>query len=165
MTRCLRCQADPLAHSFVRFGRGSDGTHLYYTGVARARDYKESAQKLADFKMHLEEARDHPWIWIFDCAGIEYRHYSSVEFIQEIGRVFMTEHAESLRAIIVVHPTLLLRAAITACRPFFQKALMAKLRIIDAEGIELMVKLGELGIPTHWLFQTFKAPLTQIIQV
>lgn len=164
MTRCLRCQADPLAHSFVRFGRRSDGASLYYTGVARARDAAESPQKLADFKVHLEEARGSPWIWIFDCASVEYRHYSSVEFIQEIGRIFMSEHADTLRAIIVVHPTILLRAAITACRPFFQKALMSKLRVIDAEGLELMVKLGELGIPTHWLFQTFKAPLAQIIQ-
>jgi hypothetical protein len=165
MNRCARCAADPMAHCFIKFGKTIGGESLFYTNPARARDYKESAQKLADFKVHLAEARGRPWIWIFDCAGVEYRHYSSVEFVQEIGRVFMAEHADTLRAIIVVHPTLILRAAVAACRPFFQKDLMAKLRIIDADGLELMVKLGELGIPTHWLFQTFRVPIDQPIQV
>jgi hypothetical protein len=154
-----------MAHSFIRFGCAVNGENLYYTAPARARDYKESAQKLADFKIHLEEARGGPWIWIFDCAGIEYKHYSSLEFIQELGRVFMTEHADTLKAIIVIHPTMILKAAVATCRPFMKKELMAKLRILDEDGLALMVKLGELGIPTHWLFQTFNVAIDQPIKV
>ena len=109
MANCQKCAIDPASHSFMYFGRGRGGERLFYSSAARARDYKESPEKLEQFKAHLDDAAGGPWIWIFDCAGLAIKHMSSLNFMKELENKLMTHLPKH---ILIVNPTTLIRATI-----------------------------------------------------
>jgi len=78
---CQPCLINPDFHSFVSCGSTITGVKLFYTSPAKTQDFNEDGSKLANFRLHIEEGTEGgPWIWVLDCTGMGFRHYTDVTF-------------------------------------------------------------------------------------
>ena len=88
---CIKCQINPESHSFTNFG-DLNGINLYYTAPARTLDYKESEEKIANFKKHLDLAKGNQWIWVFDCGSMQMKHSSTMNYTRRLAQILANEH-------------------------------------------------------------------------
>ena len=157
---CPRCAIVPDAHSFNYFGTIS-GTKYYYTSPARARDFKETPETLSYYKTHINQAKTGKWIWVIDCAGMQIKHYSSMEIIKNMIKVLLDEHKGFMQKICIIHPNTWIKTALTMMKPFLKKETVEKIQIIEGEKVELLVSLEKQGIkgqPMIWLLSVFSLP-------
>ena len=126
---CALCLQDTRMHSFVRVGSLRTGDRLFYTAPARARDV-EHAGKLALFHQHLRGAEGAPWSWVFDCAQMEMRHYSSLEFTTGLSRILEAEHGVWLQTIYVVRPNFFVRSTLNVLQWLLPNSTLRKVRMI-----------------------------------
>ena len=128
---CPQCQVNPRSHSFVQIGDSPEGVRLWYTAAGTAEELVDTPTKFAYFKTHLDQARSSRWIWIFDCAGLTTRHQSSVGFMRSLVGTLSAEHATLLQGILILHPSIWMRAAITLLSPFLNKVITQNIRYYD----------------------------------
>lgn len=158
---CPRCKAVPDAHSFNYFGAVGD-TNYYYTSPTRARDYKETPETFTYYKLHINQAKTGNWVWVIDCAGMQIKHYSSMEIIKNMIKILLDEHKGFLQKICIIHPNTWIKTAMALMKPFLKKETIDKISIIEGEKVELLValeKLGLKGAPLNWLISVFNMPL------
>jgi hypothetical protein len=128
---CPQCTVNPKSHSFVQIGETADGVRLWYTGAGRAEELVDTPTKFGYFKTHLDQARSSPWVWIFDCAGMTTRHQSSVGFMRSLVGALSAEHATLLQGILILHPSIWMRAAIALLSPFLSTVITRNIRYFD----------------------------------
>ena len=158
---CPRCNVVPDAHSFNYFGI-INGTSYYYTSPARARDYKETPETFTYYKLHINNAKSGNWVWVIDCAGMQMKHYSSMEIIKNMMKILLEEHKGFLQKICIIHPNTWIKTALSVMKPFLKKDTLEKITIIEGEKLELLVGLEKIGIkghPLNWLLSVFSTPL------
>lgn len=125
---CPQCATNPNSHSFVQIGESPEGVRLWYTAAGKAEELVDTPTKFAYFKTHLDQARGTRWIWIFDCAGMTTRHQSSVGFMRSLVGALSSEHSHLLQGILILHPTIWMRAAITLLSPFLHTKIIRNIR-------------------------------------
>ena len=128
---CPQCASNPRSHSFFQIGETADGVRLWYTAAGRAEELVDTPAKFSYFKTHLDQARSSPWIWIFDCAGMTTRHHSSVAFMRSLVGALSAEHTTLLQGILILHPSIWMRAAITLLSPFLSNVITRNIRYFD----------------------------------
>ena len=99
---CPLCKRNPTAHSFLHFGSTSNGIPLYYTAPAKA-TARDDAYSLSALRLHLAAITD-PWTWVLDCTGMEIHNQHTMQFSVAFADMLVTEHARTLRKIIVIRP-------------------------------------------------------------
>lgn len=157
---CPRCAAFPDAHNFVYFGK-KDNINLFYSSPARGHDYREVNETFSYYKAHLDTAKDSPWIWVIDCAGMKIKHYSSIGITKKVINVLTTEHKETLHKVWLVHPNTWARSFLATIKPFLKKEVIEKIHIFEGDKLELYVGLEKAGLkgnPLHWLLSVFAKP-------
>jgi len=150
---CVKCQENPEAHSFTLFGQ-FNGANLYYTAPARVLDYKESEEKIVNFKKHLDLARNSPWIWVFDCANMQMKHSSSLNYTRRLAQILANEHENYLQAIWIIRPNTWIKTVLKFLKTLFKTALLNKVILMEGEKLELYVNLEKKGIngkPLQWI--------------
>jgi hypothetical protein len=125
---CPQCISNPRSHSFIQIGETADGVRLWYTAAGQAEELVDTPAKFSYFKTHLDQARDSPWIWIFDCAKMTAHQQSSVAFMRSLVGALSAEHATLLQGILILHPNIWMRAAITLLSPFLHKKIIRNIR-------------------------------------
>ena len=162
---CPRCSLVPDAHSFNYFGKVAD-TKFYYTSPARARDYKETPDTFTYYKLHINKAKTGKWVWIIDCAGMQIKHYSSMEIIKSMIKILLDEHKGFLNKICIIHPNAWIKTAMSIMKPFLKKETIEKITIVEGEKVELLVALERLGLtgsPLKWLISVFNMPFEPMV--
>jgi hypothetical protein len=157
---CPRCNIVPDAHSFNYFG-AAQGTSYYYTSPSRARDYKETPDTFTYYKLHINNAKTGQWAWVIDCAGMQTKHYSSMEIIKNMIKILLEEHKGFLQKIYIIHPNTWIKTAMTLMKPFLKKETVEKINIIEGEKLELLIALEKIGLkghPLNWLLTVFAMP-------
>lgn len=150
---CPVCVKIPDAHCFINIG-SLGGTTLIYTAPARSRDYKESDSQFDNMRHHLNTVKHGPWIWLFDCRGMQLKHASSISFAQKLGRYLSEEHATSLQGIYILHPNPWIKATMNIMKTLFKESMLKKVHMLNGEKLELYITLEKLGItgkPLQWL--------------
>ena len=156
---CQACAKNPAAHSFTYFGT-IGVTRYMYTSPARAADYKESPTGMANFKKHLDTMQGVRWAWVFDCAGMEMKHYVSLSYVKELAAILMKDHPHTLETIYIVRPNAWIRSMLSVLTTLFDKGVCKKIRILDGDGIELCGALEAASIrgpPLSWLLGAIRS--------
>ena len=160
---CPSCKVNPTFHSFMYLGT-HEGVKLYMSMLARANDTtKESGQKLADFKHHLDTVRGQKWIWILDCGNMEKRHHSSLDYTKGLAKVLASEHETTLMGMWIIRPTVWMRTTIACIKPFFKSNLVSKIHFVEGEALGLYVRLEQMGLkgrPLQWIGSAVSLPPT-----
>ena len=132
---CPKCIENPESHSFTQFGKFGDA-NLIYTSPARALDYKESEEKIVNFKKHMDTALGAPWIWVFDCGGMQMKHFSSMNYTRRLAQILTNEHENYLQAIWIIRPNAwikttlkFLKTCILLCPGHFMRSLYLSLNM------------------------------------
>jgi len=162
---CKRCKEAPAAHSFSYFGNLGD-TMMYYTSPARALDYKETPETYSYYKSHIDSAKTSKWIWVIDCAGMQMKHYSSIELIKKMMKMILEEHSGVLEKIWILHPNAWIKGAVAILKPFLKKETIEKIKILEGDKLELLVNLEKTGLtgkPINWLLHTFSLPFEPMV--
>ena len=150
---CPKCAQVPESHSFTYFGK-SDDANLFLTVPARVLDYKESEEKIINFKKHLDTAKGSPWIWVFDCGNMQMKHYSSLNYSRRLAQILANEHDETLKAIWILRPNMWMKGVLKFLKTIFKAGLFNKVKILEGEKLELYVGLekeGLTGKPLQWM--------------
>jgi hypothetical protein len=150
---CEKCQINPEAHSFTPFGQ-LNGANLFYTSPARVLDYMESEEKIFNFKKHLDVARPNNWIWVFDCAFMQMKHFSTLNYTRRLANILVSEHENTLQAILIIRPNTWIRSVLKFLKTLFKSPLLNKVQIIEGEKLELYVNLEKKGLngkPLQWI--------------
>lgn len=162
---CPKCVEIPESHSFTHFGKFGEA-NLFYTAPARVLDYKESEQKIVNFKMHLDTAKGSPWIWVFDCGEMQFKHYSSMNYTRRLAQILTNEHEPYLQAIWIIRPNAWLKTTLKFLQSIFKSVLLSKVEIKEGEKLELYIKLEKLGLPAkqlQWLGQVIGQKVDQAL--
>lgn len=150
---CPKCADNPEMHSFTPFGKFGDA-NLFYTAPARVLDYKESEEKIINFKKHLDTAKGTPWIWVFDCGGMQMKHYSSTNYTRRLAQILANEHEGVLQAIWIIRPNTWIKTVLKFLKSLFKTPLLNKVKIKEGEKLELYISLEKEGLqgkPLQWL--------------
>lgn len=159
MTECPACMQNPNSHSFTNFSTVGD-IHYVYSSPAKSLDYKESDTNMQNFKKHLNTMKGKRWIWVFDCAHMEMKHYSSFDYMKKLATILVQDHSANLDAIYIVHPNSWMRTSIQLLQKLFSNSVCKKIHVLAGEKLELYVALEKAGVrgqPFIWLMQTFTA--------
>ena len=150
---CPRCLVTPESHSFTNFGKLGE-THLVYTALARVLDYKETPEKITNFKMHLDTMKGKPWIWVIDCADMESKHYSSMNYTRQLAQLLVKDHEATLQSILILRPNLWMRTTLKFLKTLFKAGIFSKVHLIDGLKLEVysgLEKTGLNGKPLQWI--------------
>ena len=152
---CPLCASIPDSHSFVPFGSVGN-TALFYTAPARAKDVKESNEKIVNFKKHLDTAKG-PWIWVFDCGGMTMKHCNSMNFMVALAKILAAEHEDKLKKMIILRPNTWMKTTIKLLKGMIKTGLLGKIHLVEGGSVELYMALEREGIsgkPLQWIGTT-----------
>lgn len=148
---------NPNSHSFTHFGTLGDVNYIY-TSPAKSLEYKESDANMRNFKAHLDTMKGKRWCWVFDCAHMEIKHYSSIDYMKKLATILVDDHSANLDAIYIVHPNAWMKTSIQVLQKLFSNSVCKKIHVLAGEKLELyfaLEKAGVRGQPFVWLMQTF----------
>lgn len=155
---CSLCQTDPNAHSFIFCGTTHDNVAIYYTSPSRTSQYSEDVSL---FKLHLDQTKGEPWIWVFDCNGSNIKTPSSLKFPLSILNILTQEHKDTLKGIYILRPNMWFYGMMALVKTFVRSDLMKKVHIWKEESLALYYKfetLGMYGKSLLWITQVMKLP-------
>jgi hypothetical protein len=148
-------------------GTDASGVRLFYTAPARALDPEHSGT-LALFRQHLTQAAGAPWIWIFDGAAMELRHYTSLTFILGLSRLLEEEHGDSLQRILLIRSNSFLTCALDLLQLMLPNRTLQKVNVITDTSIYRMSALrNEHGLSseaTGRLERYMSTPLDEVLE-
>jgi hypothetical protein len=123
---CPACQLDPKTHSFQLLGE-EDGAKTYYTAPALATGDEPNDIRTANFRKHLDTAVGGPWIWLFDCKDMDFRHYVDIEFVFSLVEIYEDDHVDYLQKIVILNPNLWVMGILTVLKTFVTSDLFDKI--------------------------------------
>ena len=153
---CPKCLQVPNSHSFTMIGK-MDDIYIYYSAPAKALEYKETAENMENFKLHLNEVKGKKWIWIFDCHGMEQKHHTSMNFMLKISSFIIAEHQDLIQGFWFIRQNIWMKTALKFLKGFFKAGMISKIRVFEGDKLELYVNLQKNGLsgPTlNSLFNT-----------
>jgi len=112
-TECQVCKKDPSSHSFRKVSEQE-----FYTCPAEASKYWDTEGILLHYTLLLDNHGDKPWIWIFDCSGLEIKHMTELSTAYGIATLLNEKYGRHLSKIIVKEPTWHIHAMLTILWPF-----------------------------------------------
>jgi hypothetical protein len=144
-------------------------TEYIYTNPGRALEYKETPENIENFKRHFKSLKGKRWTWVFDCADMEMKHYTSFDFAKQLAKILIEEHRHTLETIYIVRPNAWIRTTVSILQTFIPEGLCKKVRILNGEGIELFAELQKTcirGPPLAWLLNAVTSTLsTKLLSV
>lgn len=154
---CPKCTVTPGYHSFISMGlllrSSSSSCRLFYTAPAKTADFNEDGTKLANIKIHVsEECSGAPWIWIVDCGGMGFAHYT--EFSFNWGLLGLLAADLTLQEIWIVRPNVWIRGVIAVLQTFSSAPLLGRIKYFDGSDLEVDGLLCAEGMDApmrHWL--------------
>ena len=132
-------------HSFEQFGTLQNSA-LFYTAPAKSTDFRETGERLTDFKLHLDTAKAAPWIWVFDCGNMGSKHSAPLSFAQGIAKILATEHEDLLQDIWILRPNLWFSIVLKGLKLFIRSPLFDKVRLIEGSSLDIYEFLKKEGV-------------------
>jgi hypothetical protein len=141
---CPKCAIKPGYHNWIIFAKIGQA-NLFYTAPAKTEDYNEDGTKLANIKIHVEKcAAQQPWIWVLDCANMEFKHYTEISF--NIGLLNLLSSDKYLQAVWVIRPNMWIRALHSLFRSFSSAAILSNVSYFEGSNLELFNGLESTGL-------------------
>jgi hypothetical protein len=143
-------------HSFEQFGTLHD-SKLFYTSPAKSKDFRETEERLTDFKIHLDTAKSGPWIWVFDCGKMGPEHKLSMSFAQGVAKILATEHKDLLHDIWIIRPNLWFSILLKGLKLFIRSPLFDKVRLIEGTSLDIYEFLKKEGVDStarQWMVRS-----------
>lgn len=142
---CPKCLQVPNSHSFTLIGIIND-VHIYYTAPAKALEYRETPENMANFRLHLDGTKGKKWIWIFDCYGMQTKHYSSMNYMKNLATILSNEHGDTIQGLWFIRQNAWMKTAINFLKGFFKASLLQKMQVFKGDKLELYVQLEKGGL-------------------
>jgi len=151
-TACPACKMHRNTHSFTQFG-SIGATKLFYTSPARANPSETCEVRLANFKLHLDQAKGSPWIWVFDFGHMESKHHTGIQFTTGLAKILTEEHEDTLKGILLLRMNTWTTFILNMLQTMFTSGIFSRTRRIDGDTLELYMNLKKefQGKPLLWL--------------
>jgi hypothetical protein len=125
---CLKCAFFPNYHSFDPLVKGDK--RFFYTDPSKSIDNNEDGTKLANFKIHFEEAsKKGPWTWVIDCGNMTIKDYTDFSFI--LSLINILENDSNIQEVCILRPTAWINKTIDFFKTVSSATALNKLRHID----------------------------------
>lgn len=149
--KCPKCLIDPESHSFIKLGTLANGTHVYYTCPAEAKDKKDGPDMIHYMKLHLDSVKEQNWIWLFDCYNFGEEQATSMQTAMALTKILEQDHSGFLKKIYIVNSAWHFHALIKLCLPLLKKTSREKIQDISGDTFQTLIRLEKEGIPLHLL--------------
>lgn len=126
---CAECAERPESHSVYLRGAVGDAPILY-TKPAEATLYYDHAGIVEHFRNAARLSHPAPWVWVFDCEGLQMRHVLDPRTGLRIGRLLCSEFRQSVEAIVILKPNAVLRYSLYVVRAVLSKDVQAKIHLV-----------------------------------
>jgi len=144
---CSKCIVNPGYHTFVRFGDVND-IALIYTAPAKSSDFNEDGTKLENIRRHINHY-NMPWIWVFDCKGMGFNHYTELSF--NLGLLDILSKNAFLQGVWILRPTIWIQGTIMLLRSISPAPLLQRIQYIDGSPIEIITKIKSQGVAEEYM--------------
>ena len=124
-TECPVCLLDPSSHSFRKVSEQE-----FYTCPAEASKYWDTEGILQHYTILLDNHGLTPWVWIFDCSGLEIKHMTELSTAYGIATLLNEKYGTHLKKIMVKNPTWHIHAIISILWPFLNDHIRGLIDII-----------------------------------
>lgn len=149
---CPKCIIKPKYHSFQKCGIYKNST-LFYTSPAKTEDFDTDGTKLQNIKIHIDEdTNKSPWIWVLDCAHMEFKHYTDISF--SFGLLQTLAADPNLTAVWIIRPNFWIKTTLSILRTFSSAPILTSATLFEGTNLELSQKLEGIGLdksPAQWL--------------
>ena len=149
---CEKCGVRPGYHSFVRFGSLKE-VNLFYTAPAKTEDLNEDGTKLENIKIHIaEDTKGKPWIWVLDCAQMQFHHYTDIQFSTGLLQILATD--ARLLAVWIVRPNFWIRSTVGILKTFSSAAVLNNITYFEGSKTGIITALEYVGLDSaaaRWL--------------
>jgi len=141
---CQKCPIKRGYHNWIKIGNFK-AANLFYTAPAKTEDFNEDGTKLANVKIYVEEDTDQkPWIWVLDCANMEFKHYTEVSF--NTGLLNLLANDKNIQAVWIIHPNMWIRGVHTFFTTFSSVKILSNVSYFDGSKLELSKSLELTGL-------------------
>lgn len=125
-TLCRVCSERPTSHSIYVRG-ASDGLPIVYTKPAEADLYNDHAGIVAHFRAVVNAIHPRPWIWVFDCEGLGFRHVIDPRTGIRLAMLLSDDYRSSVTAIVILDANAVLRYCLKIVRMVLSADIDAKI--------------------------------------
>jgi len=150
--QCPKCIITPKYHSFQKAGTYKNST-IFYTAPAKTEDFDIDGTKLQNIKIHIEtDTQNKPWVWVLDCAHMEFKHYTDVSF--SMGLLHTLAADPHITAVWIIRPNFWIRTTLSILRTFSSAPILTSVTVFEGSNLELLNALENIGLDkgsAHWL--------------
>ena len=151
---CQLCKLDPTSHSFKCIAKSNTNT-IFYTNPSKATGNDLPSDRVNNFKLHLDTAKDKPWIWIFDCAGMSIKHYIGFDFTKLLADTLNSDNT-NLQKILILQPNTWIHGVLNLLKIVIKGPLIEKTMLVEGCKLEVMTKLEKHGLTLEERICTLK---------
>jgi hypothetical protein len=120
---CPLCEIEPLSHSLSKIEE-TNNVIYYYTCPSKAKLYYDAESIINHYNGVLSEIPcNKKWIWIFDSAGFDLKHFMQINVGIELAKLISTKFSSNLEKIKIINPTIYVSATYNIIYPFLNNKL------------------------------------------
>ncbi len=129
---CNICENEPDSHSFTYLYRTQNKNcyeYVFYTCVGKK--YKDTSNIISHYRNTLTKMNPDKWIWVFNCDGFTFRHYTEIKLIINIAELIKSYG--KVEAIYLVNTPGLLSLVLNIVKPILGDAIYHKIESLNPE--------------------------------
>ncbi len=129
---CDICENEPDSHSFTYLYRTQKKEiyeYVFYTCVGKK--YDDTDNIIPHYRNTLTKMNPDKWIWVFNCDGFTFRHYTEVNLIKKIAELIKSYG--KVEAIYLVNTPGLLSLVLHIVKPILGDAIYHKIESLNPE--------------------------------
>ncbi len=143
---CNICENEPGSHSFTYLYRTQKKEiyeYVFYTCVGDAKKYNDTSGIMDHYRNTLTTMNPDMWIWVFNCDGFTFRHYTEVNLIKKIAELIRSYG--KVEAIYLVNTPSILSLVLNIVKPILGSDIYKKIKSLNPEQAvnEIDLEVGD----------------------
>ena len=136
---CLKCQQDPLMHSFEKIGElhREKRAHVFYTTYKSMKDHSNAQDIEQHILDELGRINGEQWIWIIDCKFIQAKHMVHINVPIRLLKILSGKFGDGLINVFLINSGPIIASALIALKPFISRQFESYIRKISGSPLEL----------------------------
>jgi hypothetical protein len=119
--------------------------NVLYTTCKNIKDYSNREHVIRHFEETLAGIGDEPWGWVMDCKYLTGKHMVQISLFISILKLLTKKYSKNKRFIYVMNGGPVMNTAMSAFKPFMDKAFYNSIVKLYGTPLELFEEFKKLG--------------------